>query len=164
MKNLIYTFIIITSILFTTTYYACRKDNCKNVNCRNEGVCIDGNCSCAFMYEDPTCQTETRQKYFGIYRGDGINSDGDEYINWALKLYSKGNASQLGLDILTDKDTAQISLTIQMITTDSFKILPQINSSTDVTGYGTIHTKTAFLVITDTSAHVTINFAEMKKQ
>jgi hypothetical protein len=116
------------------------------------------------MYEGSLCQTETRSSYYGIYRGDGINSDGDTYINWGLKFYQSGNNTQLGLDMLTGGDTTRVSLIIQMQTTDSFTILPQPGSSTVLKGYGKVNSKNASLTITDSAEALKVTFSNMQKK
>lgn len=145
-------------------YSSCNKDACKNTSCKNDGVCKDGTCLCAFMYEGSLCQTETRNSYYGTYRGDGTNSEGDTYINWALKFYQSGTSTQLGLDILTDNDSSRASLIIQMQTTDSFTILPQTGSSTVINGYGKVNSKNASLTLIDSTEALNVYFTNMQKK
>jgi len=163
MSRVLGTFFCVVFLFCAVSYSSCHKDNCKNTVCKNAGVCKDGVCVCAFMYEGSLCQTESRNSYYGTYRGMGTNSEGDTYLNWALKFYQSGSNTQLGLDILTEQNTTRASLTIQMQTTDSFIVLPQTGSNTVLKGYGKVNSKNASLTIIDSAEVLTISFNNMQK-
>jgi hypothetical protein len=80
-----------------------------------------------------------------------------------LKFYKNGTNTQLGLDMLTNGDTTRVSLTIQMQTTDSFTVLPQMGSSTTITGYGKVNSKNASLTMRDSTEALTVTFNNMQK-
>lgn len=157
-------FITIASFSFIA-YTSCKKDACKTINCKNDGVCADGVCTCNYLYTGNSCETEMRTKYYNTYKGNGINSEGDTYSGWSLRFYKFGSdADYMGLDVITDTNTIRASLIVQLQNKNDFKIIPQGNTSTGLTGYGTVNTSIATLSITDSSAPLIINFNEMIKQ
>jgi len=56
------------SILLGFGFTQC-SDPCDDVACVN-GSCDEGICNCSPGYEGELCDTEIREKYFGIYTGD----------------------------------------------------------------------------------------------
>jgi len=57
-----------TVSLFTALFAAsCEEDKCKAIVCASGGVCNEGDCLCASGFEGNQCETETREKFKGIW-------------------------------------------------------------------------------------------------
>lgn len=53
--------------------FACSNDEeldpCMNVVCLNDGICVDGSCDCPYWQVGPTCEGESRTKFYGTFIG-----------------------------------------------------------------------------------------------
>lgn len=85
-KNLFVASFLAIGALSTTMFTSCNPDPCKDVVCSNGGVCdeITGTCTCAAGYEGATCETRTKTKYLGTYKGNGSHDHGYTYSNWSV--------------------------------------------------------------------------------
>ena len=72
-QTLLSSFVII-AIIVTMVHSSCERNVCNNVTCFNGGSCSGGTCLCPLGWEDPQCQTLSRNRYIGTYIGS-INCD-----------------------------------------------------------------------------------------
>lgn len=49
--------------------FASCADPCDDVVCQNSGVCVEGDCDCAEGYEGTLCADESREKFYGTWKG-----------------------------------------------------------------------------------------------
>lgn len=57
-------------------FAACVQDRCGSVQCRYEGVCVQGECACAYAYEGQFCENRWYDKFNHTWSAtDMINKD-----------------------------------------------------------------------------------------
>lgn len=61
---------IILAIFSVTAYTSCIKDKCSDVACYNKGVCVQGICTCPYLYEGQNCQEYWLEKFSGSWNSD----------------------------------------------------------------------------------------------
>lgn len=66
------------------------KAPCTGVVCLNGGTCVDGTCECADGYTGERCEKEKRSAYYKIYRGNGTDDNGYDYIDFHVKISANG--------------------------------------------------------------------------
>ncbi|MCB9063767.1 MAG: calcium-binding EGF-like domain-containing protein [Chitinophagales bacterium] len=72
IRNIAFTAIASFAVFSMVTYTACNKDACKDVTCNNGGTCINGTCACPDGYEGTNCETITREKFLGTWKGSDV--------------------------------------------------------------------------------------------
>lgn len=155
IKNIAFSALLSLGAFGAVTYTACTKDECKDVVCQNGGTCAGGSCNCTTGYEGATCQTESRAKYAGDYKGTGTDNGGNTYTNWTMSFSAPSGSAVTGMT-LTLKNAAGATILTFPITlvynssASTFTITSTTVGSFTYTGSGTIST---------TSASATINQA-----
>ncbi len=159
IRNIAFAALMTIGAFSAITYTACNKDECKDVVCNNGGTCVDGTCSCPFQYSGSTCQAEVRASYYNTYRGNGVDSDGDTYTNWALKFYASGtDAKVMGMDLLTNTNASVAALTVTLQSATTFTVNSVNISGTTFTGTGTVDGSKATLTLNAAEGGQTLVF------
>jgi hypothetical protein len=84
-------------ILTAVTIFSC-ADPCSKTNCQNGGVCSDGSCYCPSGYEGVNCESESRTKFYGDYKG--TLTIGSSSITQSIRLESyAGNVERIKWDL-----------------------------------------------------------------
>ncbi|MBL7774086.1 MAG: hypothetical protein JNM95_14575 [Chitinophagaceae bacterium] len=114
-KNLFVASFLAIGALSTTFFTSCNPDPCKDVVCNNGGVCdeITGTCSCPSGYEGASCDTRTKTKYLGTYKGNGSNDHSGTYSNWSLVVGETDttNATSATFTLKNDMNVQQFQFT-----------------------------------------------------
>jgi len=105
------------SMVFTS----CNTDECKDVVCQNGGLCqdSDGSCECPVGFEGTNCETYSKVKFLGDYKGDGIDTDNDTYTGWTIRIIDADATSTTAVNValLDDNNAQQESFTGSMSAT-----------------------------------------------
>jgi hypothetical protein len=137
--------------LSAVTFSSCSKD---------EEECLVG-------YAGSDCKTEVRQSYFNTYRGNGSDSDGDTYTNWALKFSAQGtDVTKMRMNLLDETDASVLALVVTLQTNTTFSVDSYTTSDGyTYTGNGSINENTASLTLREatTGSTLTYTFTNMNK-
>lgn len=121
--------------LFTAvTYTSCNNDPCKAIVCAAGGVCNDGDCICASGYEGNQCETETREKFKGIWyvTEDGTISATAQYT---ISVESGNNVTDLQISNFRNSFTVPVNAYVKA---DTLYIPQQTINNNTVQGIGYI--------------------------
>jgi uncharacterized membrane protein len=67
LKTIVLTALSAIVVFTGLTYSSCVSDKCKAITCAYDGVCDDGECTCATGYEGTQCERITRDKFLGTW-------------------------------------------------------------------------------------------------
>ena len=95
IKNIAFSALLTIAAFGAITYVACNKDECKGVTCNNGGTCISGTCNCPTGYEGSTCQTKTRDRFIGTWKGSDICGSGTYSITLSINSSSVSDITAL---------------------------------------------------------------------
>lgn len=105
---------------------------------------------CLVGYEGNDCKTEVRSNYNHTYRGNGTNSWGETYTNWALRFSSLGTeATKMKLELLDENDANVLLFNVTLTTNSTYTIEPKTTGNNSYEGQGTISATNASLTLTE---------------
>lgn len=84
IRNILFPALLTLSAFTGITYTACNKDACKSVSCGANGTCSDGVCICKTGYEGAACETLTRTKFIGTWKGSDVCDSGTYTITLGI--------------------------------------------------------------------------------
>jgi hypothetical protein len=125
------------ALFSAVTYTSCNNDPCKAIVCAAGGVCNDGDCICASGYEGNQCETETRQKFEGIWyvTEDGTISTTAQYTISVEGNAEPGKISELKISNFRNSFTQPVSAYVKA---DTLYIPQQTINNNTVQGIGYI--------------------------
>lgn len=90
-------------LLFSATLYtSCIKDKCSNVACYNHGVCVQGVCTCPYLYEGTSCEDRWLNKFSGKWNADETFARDTTFAHRIYDLSISGNADSFYVTGLAD--------------------------------------------------------------
>jgi hypothetical protein len=150
IKFLAFAVMMVLSVASVTYFNSCKKDPCKDVVCNNGGTCVDGTCSCTTGYEGTNCETKSRDKFIGVFKGAETCTVGTD--NYSVTL-TAGSSSDLTI-VYSNMYNQGFTATANVGGTTSFTIASQ----TVGTGSGGNVTASGTATISSDGKTLTVNY------
>lgn len=168
MKKYIYlplTIAVLITLFASVTYTSCKKDKCKKVTCANGGTCYDGNCACASGYTGKTCETLARDIFAKSYKGDGTDTDGDNYTGNTLVFSAGADNATMKLRLLDGSGGEANSFEVKLGSNNTYTLVTKTEFSQTYNGTGTLsETEASLKLVITGSRTLEVNFPRMIAQ
>ena len=140
MKALAKTFLLsaftVTALSATVSLSSCNEP-CEAIVCASGGVCNDGDCICSSGYEGNQCETETREKFKGIWyvTENGTLSTTAQYTISVEAVEGDNKTTELTITNFRNYFTRPVSAYVKA---DSLYIPQQVINGNTIQGIGSI--------------------------
>lgn len=141
MKARLKTFLLTSlgsiALFSAVTFTSCNDDKCKAIVCASGGVCNDGDCICASGYEGNQCETETREKFKGIWyvTEDGTLSTTAQYTISVEAVAEEAKTTEVTITNFRNSFTRPVNAYVKA---DTLYIPQQVINGNTVQGIGHI--------------------------
>lgn len=111
--------------------------------------CTKDEVVCAVGLEGKNCDQEVREDYYNTYRGDGVDSWGDTYTNWAMTFSTRGtDPTAMKFELMDESNGVVVRADANLKTNTTFKIdETTMNTGATYTGNGTINKNSASITL-----------------
>jgi len=122
--------------------------------------CTKDDVVCAVGLEGKNCDQEVREKYYNTYRGDGVDSWGDTYTNWAVTFSARGtDPTAMKFELLDETNATLVRADANLKTNTTFKIdETTMNNGATYTGNGTVDENSASITLKEVHTGITTTY------